>query len=361
MKPWPLRKPVSLMEPWLVTAEGVFLISECASAVAGDVQTESAMLIIPRQNIFYLYLDLALVPPAQKKFLIDQRIQQVSPFKHVDVRIIEQKNAAQIWFWDAEFINKQTRQRVDLPSDFVPEPLLREPFNQGLYIQPCINGWDLQYWDNSLLRYSRWFPAEPDARAKADFVRGCGLVSEHAQWMQARTHLLQRPWDEKSFWSKETLVSEKISTRLVVGVLCMWIAMELGMSLASGVKEFYLSSVVANKSEQMTELINQRDAALQQKDFNQGVLELTSAPSQLYWAAQVHECLAGFEFAILEWQYQRGQLTLIVQQAGLDTRALIESCSAKSSFADVRVEPGISADQTRVLFTLAENNLRGGS
>jgi hypothetical protein len=82
-------------------------------------------------------------------------------------------------------------------------------------------------------------------------------------------------------------------------------------------------------------------------------LALIESPSQLHLLAQVRSCLSGLNnFMILDWQYQRGQLAVLLQQDNLDTRALIEACNKNPTFTDVRAEPGITPNQTRLLFTL---------
>lgn len=347
----PFSKPASLVTPWVMTAEGARLLSDLPST-SSDTQLESPRLIIPRQYLFYLFINLESVPHALRRNLIEQRLQQASPFSNPASWIVQEGNSAQIWFWDDSLIRTRREQTPELPTSVLPESLLRSPYVQGFRLQPCLNGWEMQYWDATNLRHTRWLAQRPDARAQADFVRTCGYSLDQVEWVEADANLLPRPWNEKPFWSKENLTSEPVATKLIAGVLLAWVTLELGMGLGTQIKESYLSSSVAAQNEAMMDLVNQRDGALRQKEFNQAISELTAAPTPLFIAAEVHKCLAAFDFSILDWQYQRGQLALVLQKEGLDTRALIESCAANPAFTDVRVEPGITPDQTRVLFSL---------
>lgn len=351
MNLWPFGKQPSLITPWVVTAEGSCLLSDFPSA-SSNTQLESTCLIVPRQYLFYLYVNLDSVPHALRSSLLQQRIQQASPFANPASWIVQDNNAAQIWFWDNNLVQARREQTPDLPASAVPEALFHSPFSDGLCLQPCLSGWELQYWQQSRLRQSRWLPARPDLRTRADFVRTCGLNSDQSEWAEASATLLARPWNERPLWSKASLTSEPVATKLLAALLLAWVALELGMGTGALVKESWLSASVAERSDAMMDLVNQRDGALRQKEFNQAIVDLTAAPSQLFLAARVHECLASFDFAILDWQYQRGQLVVLLQKEGLDTRALIESCAANPAFTDVRVEPGITPDQTRVLFSL---------
>jgi hypothetical protein len=351
MNLWPFGKQPSLATPWVMTAEGTRLLSDLPS-ISSDTQLESPRLIVPRQYLFYLYVNLESVPHALRRNLIQQRLQQASPFSNPASWIVQEGVSAQIWFWDENLIQTRREQILELPASVLPESLLRSPFAQGFRLQPCLSGWEMQYWDAANLRHTRWLSQRPDARAQADFVRTCGFSLEQVEWAEANASLLPRPWNEKPFWSKENLTSEPVATKLIAGVLLAWLTLELGMVLGTQIKESYLSSSVAAQNEAMMDLVSQRDGALRQKEFNKAIDELTAAPTPLFVAAQVHHCLKSFDFIILDWQYQRGQLVVILQKEGLDTRGLIESCAANPAFTDVRVEPGLTPDQTRVLFSL---------
>jgi hypothetical protein len=350
MNLWPFSKQPSLVTPWVMTAEGVCLLSDFPSAAT--IQLESARLIVPRQYLFYLYVDLTAVPVALRGNLIQQRLQQASPFSNPASWVVQENGHAQIWFWDERLVSTRREQTPELPVSVIPEPLLRGLFFQGFIVVPCLTGWDMQYWESASLRHSRWLPQRPDARNQADFVRTCGFSQGQVEWADGDASLLARPWNEKPFWSKETLTSESVATKLIAGLLVAWVTLELGMGAGTFAKEFWLSSSVTAQNEAMMDLVNQRDAALRQKEFNQAISGLIASPSPLFLSSQIHQCLAAFDFVILDWQYQRDQLALVLQKEGLDTRALIESCAANPAFTDVRVEPGITPDQTRVLFNL---------
>jgi hypothetical protein len=312
---------------------------------------ESPTLIIPRKYLFYQCMDFAAVPRTLRNNLLLQRVRQLSPFNNPATWQVSEGNAAQVWFWDAERVIRMHDEQ-DLPTlSVVPEIMLYPPLDNGLRVQPCIEGWELQYWSAKLLRHSRWFAAKPSARDQADFVRVCG-AAENEEWFEGVTHLLTKPWNEKAFWSKENLQSEAVAPRLVLGVFFVWFGLQLGLGLGVQIKKAFLSASVSSRSESLADLVKQRDAAVQQQEFNQAVSALIQSPSQLHLLAQARTCLSAFDFMILSWQYQRGQIALLLQQDNLDTRALIEACNKNPTFADVRAEPGVTPNQTRLLFML---------
>jgi hypothetical protein len=316
------------------------------------VTLESATLIIPRKYLFYQCMDFESVTRALRVNLLLQRVRQLSPFTNPASWQVSEGNVAQVWFWDAERVIHMHHEQ-DLPTlSVVPEIMLYPPLDNGLRVQPCIEGWELQYWSAKLLRHSRWFATKPDARDQADFVRVCGAAADE-QWSEGSSELLCKPWNEKAFWSKENLQSEAVAPRLVLGIFLAWFCVQLGLGLGVQIKKAFLSASVSSKNHRLADVVKQRDGALQQQEFNQAVSALIEGPSQLHLLAQVRSCLSSLNnFMILDWQYQRGQIAILLQQDNLDTRALIEACNKNPAFTDVRAEPGITPNQTRLLFTL---------
>jgi hypothetical protein len=343
-----------------MTSERIKLLSGYSDYES--VTLESPTLIIPRKYLFYQCVNFESTPRALRVSLLLQRVRQLSPFNNPASWQVSEGNTAQVWFWDAERVIRMHDEQ-DLPTlSVVPEIMLYPPLGNGLRLQPCIEGWDLQYWSSNVLRHSRWFAAKPTARDQADFVRVCGAAEDEV-WVDGSANVLAKPWNEKPFWSKENLSSEAVAPRLVCGVLCAWLVLQIGLSIGTQIHEQILAASVASKNKQLKSLVRERDGALQQQEFNQAIVGLIGGPSQLHLLAQVRACLpAEAKYIILDWQYQHGQLTLVVQQDNLDTRALIQACATNAAFSEVHVEPGITPDQTRVLFTLPEasaNNKEG--
>jgi hypothetical protein len=333
-----------------MTAEGIKLLAGRSNYEL--VTLESPTLIIPRKFLFYQCMDFESVPRALRKNLLIQRVRQFSPFGEPASWHVNEGNAAQVWFWDSERIVRMHHEQ-DLPTlSVVPEPMLYPPLENGLRIQTCIEGWELQYWAHKVLLHSRWFAQKPDAREQADFVRVCG-ATENESWGEGSAELLSKPWNEKAFWSKENLQSEAVAPRLVLGIFLAWFCLQVGLGLGVQIKKAFLSASVASKNSRLVDVVKQRDGAMQQQEFNQSVSALIETPSQLHLVAQVRSCLAGLDnFMILDWQYQRGQVAVVLQQDNLDTRALIEACNKNPVFTDVRAEPGITPNQSRLLFSL---------
>lgn len=136
MNLWPFGKQPSLASPWVMTAEGTRLLSDLPS-ISSDTQLESPRLIVPRQYLFYLYVNLESVPHALRRNLIQQRLQQASPFANPASWIVQEGSSAQIWFWDGSLIQSRREQTPELPTAVLPESLLRSPLPKGFACNPA--------------------------------------------------------------------------------------------------------------------------------------------------------------------------------------------------------------------------------
>ena len=324
------------------------------NSVYADVVFESPTLIIPRTHLCYQCMDFEAVPAPLRTSLLSQRVRQLSPFENSATWDEKEGNLIQLWFWDSDRVKQVLQDQNLLALNSVPETMFYPALENGFRLQPCIEGWELQYWVAKVLRQSRWFSIKPSVREQDDFIRASGVTGQ-PDWILGDTRLLSKPWNERPFWSKENLQRESVATRLLLGVFLVWFCLQLGLGIGTQIKAALLSTSVAARNAELADLVEQRDGAMRQQEFNHAVSILINRPSQLSLVASVRSCLSEFEFVMLSWQYQKGQITLLLQQDNLDTRALIEACNNSTVFSDVRAEPGVMPNQTRMLFSIKDD------
>jgi hypothetical protein len=303
---------------------------------------------IPRQQLVYLRLDLHAIPKAHWQNVIQQGIRKHSPFESCSHTVYVSEQHAQIWLW-AQGEAKTASQRI-------PEPLLHPPIRDGLLLQTCHQGYDVQYWKDSVLRASLWCAEAPTEETKSSFARACGIAAADSDWHSQALLWLPAPWTVKPFWTLETLTSEPILTRIVAGLLLAAILFQLAVVGGVYIQRNNIASEISEREAAVAELITVRDQATQQQQRNAQLFDLMSVPSQLLLSAEIHTRLREIPFEILDWQYQAGRLRLLVQQENLSTRAVIEALNASRLFTDVRIEPGLLPEQSVFSMTLAKRS-----
>lgn len=340
---------VSSTTPWILSASGLKLLG------SGEL-LESPTIIVPRKFLFFQHIDLSAVPRNLWNSVIQQRIRQLSPFSVVDHWQVVEGNSAQVWFWDRRKLSgfQESQELTSVPC--IPENLFYSPYDQGFRLQPCFEGWEMQYWHQGVLKQSRWLSALPCEADQQEFARILQaqllLIDDKIEWVQGSRELLIRPWNEKPFWSKENLQQEKAVTTLALGFLLSMLLLQLGMTLGVIVKEAIATASTSHKQQSLKALVRQRDQALQEQEFNQVFSKYLALPSQLALVANVTSFLTDVPFVLLDWQYQQGQLTLLIQQDQPNPRVIIEQLSKSPLFINVRTEPGQTPMQTRLLMTV---------
>ncbi len=101
-----------------------------------------------------------------------------SSFSKTGIYITCVNGMVNIWTWDISQIEKLT----DLPvRHAVPETLFHTPMH-GFSVRACLEGYEGQFWENGVLRSSRWWAELPSVQAWNNFVRaGGGNFSDQVQ------------------------------------------------------------------------------------------------------------------------------------------------------------------------------------
>lgn len=324
---------------------------------------ESPAIIIPRNHLLFLTIDVTQVPQTVRASFLSQRVKQVSPFRATGRYTLIENGIAQLWIWDKEKTDKFQSQQELVGLPCIPEILFYTPIADGYRVQACLVGWELQCWESSVLMQSRWYSALPCEQDMADFVRvSSGLNLEPLEWANGERVLLSKPYSEKPFWTKENLLKEEHLSKIIAGVLLAFLLFQLGLFLGVLSREAYTGYSVTHAQKALKERVQQRDAALEGQEFNRHFSAVIQSPSQLFILAQLNKCLDGQNYQLLDWQFQRGRLTLAIQQDQPNVRALVEECSKNALFTQIHTEPGSSANQTRMsMSVMGVANDEGGT
>jgi len=154
--------------------------------------------VLSRALCRYNRFDLSRLPATKRKAALALQLPQWSPYQNSNYAIVWQDGYASVWCWDNERIESDiAKQGKPLKSrNKIPETLLRAPVQTGLRLLKCLNGVEGQFWQDSQLIASRWWPHQPDQQAWVTFQRDCGIPAEQqvaASALQDLPFLLQ-PW-----------------------------------------------------------------------------------------------------------------------------------------------------------------------
>ena len=142
----------------------------------------------------YKSLNLAGIAKRDRNAALAIRLRQISPFARPGHFIALRGDTAQIWLWDASAQKRAALALRALKAKPVPEALLLEkPSGDGLFLRACLHGHELQYWKDSALIHSKWWPRQPTEKETALFLAANDLVGKDAKTFSSEAWL-DKPW-----------------------------------------------------------------------------------------------------------------------------------------------------------------------
>ena len=285
----------------------------------------------------------------------------MEPFERVGHHCAWSGATAMVWFWDEAVVQADPEclglppgdtHRADAPAGIstLPETVLYPKRADGIHVQACREGFDLQCWRDGVLVDSLWLAERPDA----DRVRA--FAAQHAGMDEAglaggvdgpavsAAAFAPDPWASPFQLRAWLLANERA---LVVAALALFAAVAAYQEARFWRYHFADASYTAEfdrierELDPVLEARNELDALNQRNAFLARVL---NQPSQAELMLHVDRALPREATEFHAWRYERGGLTVVLSDdVKRDPVAVIESLQADPVFADVR--PGRSGQE----------------
>ena len=146
--------------------------------------------IVGRGLCMYRRQDFTNVPKNRRRTAVELQLPVWSPFRNTGHHTVWQGSEAMVWFWDADTVAeaqqafRATPAGRDAPSPedlhVLPETIFLPRQDDGVRLQPCRAGFELQHWRDSVLEDAFWFPDRPDADQLDSFLARQGAPNAAA-------------------------------------------------------------------------------------------------------------------------------------------------------------------------------------
>jgi hypothetical protein len=264
--------------------------------------------------------DLSRLPAAKRKAALALQLPQWSPYQKSNYAVVWQNGYASVWCWDSGRIDGdfQKHGKVKKSQQKLPEPLLRAPLQTGLRLLKCLDGVEGQYWQETQLVVSRWWPQRPDQQAWLTFQRDCGIPPEQQEAtspVQELPFLLQ-PWAKVDSPSNSTDDLSLVETTLY-SVLLLFLGFA---TILLGIQHFQIERAIAQRSSELASIKSRagpvlaaREAALNSLIRLKGIVEIEPYPQPLTLMAAVADALPKDSGAFLrEWDMTGNRLKIAI-------------------------------------------------
>ena len=223
-----------------------------------------------------------------------------------------------------------------------PETVFHARKSDGLHLQACREGFELQYWRSDVLADAFWFPDRPDERNLRWFLDRQG-ADAHAAPLSAPAaagaEIAPEPWSV-SLTPGEWLEANE---RTLVATCFLTLLLAVVWQEARFWKIHHLKDTVAAELARMQDeldpLLEARNELLRLRRTNRGLSEVLREPSQARLMGLVDRAIPSAQARFREWRYQQRELTVVVEDPDLDPITYVRSLEAEPLFDQVRAEP----------------------
>lgn len=320
--------------------------------------------VVPRGRCLYRLFAMGDVPQAERNNALEVLILQWSPFDATGRYIVWNEDQAQVWIWDDEAQKDDMQQAGLTASGVSPEPVLRpKPEFDGAYLLTCppetagdsdSAGVEGQVWRNGVLAASHWWRRTPTGGEWRRFLLANDLSPNMAPPPPMSLPLQPKPWRGATKFSSLSMQQEKIWVMAGVILFGSYIAWQ-GAAIHQWNEK--LDRLVQQEEEIGQEARPQRAArsrAIRFQDEAQRLKSMVGGHSLLELLALLSAPLPEKGVSIIDIDYARTHVALILQGKSLDALYYIKKYQATPMFTNITAARGQAPDSLQIDMDIIE-------
>ena len=305
--------------------------------------------------------DFANVPRGKRRSALALKLPVWSPFERTSHYCVWSGSSAMVWFWDEDKVGA----RHDAPAApdaseasgaatglrVLPETVFRARKPDGLHLQRCREGVEVQYWRSDLLVDAFWFPDRPDLDSLRSFIdrqAGGAEALQSSKLAVAAGGLAPEPWRvplAPGEWL-ETNERSLVAACLLVLLLAVtwqearfWKIHQLASSAAAE---------LVRMQDELDPLLAARNELLSLHRTNRALSAILREPSQARLMGLVDRAIPSAQARFRQWHYQQRELRVVVEDPDLDPITYVRALEAEPLFDQVRAEPVRGDDRLEI-------------
>ena len=312
--------------------------------------------IVGRGVCLYRYAAFAHVPRSKRRAALELKVPVWSPFRKTGFHAVWAESAVMVWFWDAEAMRNRTSGDGEDPDDadrvrVLPETVFYPRKSDGVHLQACREGFELQHWRADVLLDAFWFAERPGENQIDWFLARRGLETSAPDLKVPQTPASAfdpEPWAARvrpGEWleAHESALVAGCLLALVTAALWQEIRFRKTRHLTSGT-----TAAFARIQDEIDPLLQARNELVRLRRKNLALSALLAAPSQAHLMGEVDRALPSASASFHEWRYQRGELAIVIEDTEPDPISYVRALEAHPLFSQVRAEQARKAGRLKI-------------
>ena len=331
------------------------------------IQTRSGAFSLPQPSLhrhwivgrglcLYRCEEFAHVPRAKRRAALELKVPVWSPFQKTGFHSAWAESAAMVWLWDADAVCRRTSGGVEDSEHadrirVVPETVFYPRKSDGVHLQACREGFELQHWRANVLLDAFWFAERPDEHRIDWFLarRGIEAVApDLAVPYTPASAFDPEPWAARvppGEWleANESALVTVCLLVLVMAALWQEVRFRKIHHLAAGA-----TAAFARVQDEIAPLLQARNELVRLRRKNHALAALLAVPSQAHLMGEVDRALPRASASFHEWRYQRGELAIVIEDAEPDPISYVRALEAHPLFSQVKAEQARKAGRLKI-------------
>ena len=326
--------------------------------------------IVGRGLCMFRCEDFSAVPRGRRRAALEFKLSVWSPFERTGHHAVWSGGVAMVWYWDNDKIAPARERfstlfpkiggRVSARLRTLPETVFYARMTEGLRLQPCTDGFELQRWHANVLVDSFWFPTYPHESQLSWFVErqegdtGTPPLTTGGMPAPASDQMAREPWSvslDPQAWFAANGRTLAAACLLALVLFVLWQEVrywKISEMEEAAVREF------GRLQDQLTPILEARNELMDLRRTNLALLQVLQTPSQAYLMNEMDAAIPSANAELREWRYQQGVLTVSVEDEQPDPIAYIRALEAVPLFTQVKAEPGPGRDRLEITLTVQE-------
>ena len=323
-----------------------------------DVQSMHPHWIVGRGLCMFRCESFDNVPRTKRGAALALKLPIWSPFERTGHHCAWAGPLAMVWMWNQAEVDAARENHGPLSSAadvrVLPESVFQPKPPQGVHVQECAEGHDLQHWRDGVLRDAYWQAEPPTPETVAWFIdrQQSPDAAQPADAAFQPAQLESEPWPGLETPTQWLLARERAIVAACVGALVLPLAwQEARIWKMRGLAE-NTSAEMAEMQADLDPVLGARDEWRNLRERNQVLAAILAEPSQAYVMGLVDVAIPNPAARLHSWRYQQRQLRFLVEDAELDPVEYTRALEAQPLFDQVRMQPMRRAGQFEITLEL---------
>ena len=324
--------------------------------------------IVGRGLCMYRSEDFGNVPRNKRRAALDLKLPLWSPFARTGHHCVWEGGRAMVWFWDAAAVpaadpNGAVADAPPAPASSKTPPRIRPETvflpraSDGVFLQTCREGFELQRWRDRVLEQAFWFRERPNQEridsvlaqwgADADAPLAAPSPAPVASPAASQDSILD-PWSSSPTPLEWLEANERALVFGALIVLVLTATWHEARYWQARLLQRTAAAEYDGLQQDLDPILSARDELLTLRRRNLALSEILREPSQAYLMGLVDSAIPDADARFRQWSYQQRELSVVLEYESADPIAYVRSLEAHPMFEQVAAEQGRRENEIRI-------------